>query len=245
MPKNKPLVSIITIVYNGVNEIENTIISVLAQNYSNKEFIVIDGDSNDGTLNIIEKYKNKINYFISEKDKGIYDAMNKGILASKSKWLNFMNAGDTFFNEKVLSSVFDDGKSFENIALLYGYNYQNDKKIFPMPLKALQSGMIMANHQSMFFNSEILGDSLCYSLKYPIYGDYELVNRIYLKFGKSYFLYIDEPIAIYAGGGISSVVSFQKRKDKYLIVYNTYGLIQILKILMSLILKKLNINKCL
>jgi hypothetical protein len=90
-------------------------------------------------------------------------------------------------------------------------------------------GIIMANHQSMFFNKELLGEELIYSLDYPIYGDYELVNRIYLKFGKKTFKYIEKPVAIYEGGGVSSFVSLQKRRDKYKILLKAYGLFSVLK----------------
>lgn len=74
-----PKVSIITVVYNGEKELENTILSVIRQTYDNLEYIIVDGGSTDNTINIIKKYANKISYWISEPDKGIYDAMNKGI----------------------------------------------------------------------------------------------------------------------------------------------------------------------
>ena len=91
-----PLITIITVAYNAVKDIENTILSVLNQTYPNIEYIIIDGGSTDGTLDIIKKYEDKISYWVSEPDKGIYDAMNKGTLKATGVWLNFMNAGDTF-----------------------------------------------------------------------------------------------------------------------------------------------------
>lgn len=225
----RPLVSIVTIVYNGVSEIEQTIESVINQDYENSEFIVIDGGSNDGTQEIIEKYKDKITYYISEKDNGIYDAMNKGIKASEGSWVNFMNAGDTFYSNTVLTQVFLNTSEYANKALLYGYKFTDGVKSMPHKLEILEKGIIMANHQSMFFNKKVLREELMYSLNYPIYGDYELVYRIYKLLGKVSFHYLDIPIAIYEGGGISSVVSFQKRKDKFKILLKFHGVVATIK----------------
>ena len=101
----KPLISIITVVFNGEKKLEKTISSVINQTYDNLEYIVIDGSSKDGTIDIIKKYEDKINYWVSEKDSGIYEAMNKGILASKGDYINFMNAGDFFTRKNLVSEV--------------------------------------------------------------------------------------------------------------------------------------------
>ena len=109
-----PLVSIITVVYNNSLSIEETILSVLNLNYKNIEYIIIDGGSTDGTLEIVKKYENKIDFLISEPDICVYDAMNKGIKISNGVWLNFMNSGDTFFSENsldFLSEVCEENKT--------------------------------------------------------------------------------------------------------------------------------------
>jgi glycosyltransferase involved in cell wall biosynthesis len=100
------LISIITVVYNSVATIEETIVSVLNQSYRNVEYIIIDGGSNDGTVEVVEKYANQLAYFVSEPDSGLYDAMNKGITASSGEWLLFLNSGDSLFNKHVLTEVF-------------------------------------------------------------------------------------------------------------------------------------------
>ena len=103
---NLPLVTIVTVVYNAADTIENTILSVINQDYPNKEYIVIDGGSNDGTVSVIKKYEEKLTKWISEKDEGIYDAMNKGIMLGHGDWITFRNCGDLFAEKNSLTKVF-------------------------------------------------------------------------------------------------------------------------------------------
>ncbi len=112
------LISIITVTYNCNDKIESTILSVINQTYLNIEYIIIDGGSTDGTIDIIKKYEKKISYWSSEKDNGIYEAMNKGILKAHGKWLNFMNSGDVFYSTSVLNDIFSENIPI-NIDLLY------------------------------------------------------------------------------------------------------------------------------
>ena len=100
---DKPaLVSVITVAYNEETTIEKTILSVVTQNYSPIEYIIIDGGSTDVTVDIIRKYESHITYWISEKDEGIYDAMNKGLKYASGEWSIFMNSGDWFYDETVI-----------------------------------------------------------------------------------------------------------------------------------------------
>lgn len=98
-------ITIVTVCYNTVSTIEKTILSVINQTYQDIEYIVIDGASTDGTVDVINKYANNINVFISEPDKGIYDAMNKGIALATGDYINFMNAGDNFSSEDAIEKV--------------------------------------------------------------------------------------------------------------------------------------------
>ena len=97
MNNNQSKVSVITVVYNDVSNIEETILSVINQDYPNIEYVVIDGGSSDGTIELIKRYEYKLAYYLSEPDNGIYDAMNKGIVKVKGQLVNFMNSGDTFY----------------------------------------------------------------------------------------------------------------------------------------------------
>ena len=101
----KPLITVITIVFNGEEILESTICSIINQSYPNVEFIVVDGGSEDGTLDIIRNHEHAIDYWVSEKDRGIYNAMNKGIELASGQWMIFMNAGDSFYDCEVLESV--------------------------------------------------------------------------------------------------------------------------------------------
>jgi glycosyltransferase involved in cell wall biosynthesis len=102
-----PLITIVTVVYNGAADLERTILSVLGQTYKNIEYIVIDGGSTDETLGIIKQYGQRIDYWVSEPDLGIYDAMNKGIRLATGRWLNFLNASDSLFQESTIANVVD------------------------------------------------------------------------------------------------------------------------------------------
>ena len=108
---NKPMISIITVVFNGEKYLEQTIKSIINQTYKNFEYIIIDGGSTDGTLEIIKKYEDKISYWISEKDKGISDAFNKGVMAAKGDYINFQGDGDGFLSSETLEEIFKDTKS--------------------------------------------------------------------------------------------------------------------------------------
>lgn len=113
--KDNPKISIITVVYNDVHNIEKTIKNTLSQTYNNMEYIVVDGGSSDGTLDIIKKYDNQI-VWKSEPDRGIYDAMTKGANMASGEWILFRNSGDLFFDDTVIDRIFsiyeDKGESF-------------------------------------------------------------------------------------------------------------------------------------
>lgn len=182
--KNKPLVSIITVVYNGEKFLEETIKSVINQTYTNIEYIIIDGESNDGTINIIKKYEDSISHWISEKDDGIYDAMNKGIDACSGDIIGLINADDWYqldTVEKVVKAYLFSDKN----TLFYGdLNVHNDKQTSYVPkqssdLKILKKGMIL-NHPTVFVPKIIYEKHGSFSTDYKIASDWDLMLRLYL-----------------------------------------------------------------
>lgn len=115
-----PMVTVVTVCYNCAASIERTILSVIGQSYRDVEYIVVDGGSNDGTVDVIRKYEKHIDKWVSEPDGGVYFGMNKGIAMAHGTWINFMNAGDSFCSDDVLAACFKDKTYGGDVALLCG-----------------------------------------------------------------------------------------------------------------------------
>lgn len=171
----EPLISIITVCYNASATIEKTILSVISQSYSNIEYIIIDGGSIDGTLDIIQKYEEHHIVFISEKDNGVYDAMNKGAMMSAGDWINFMNCGDTFFDCNVISQIIPF-LSKESASVVYGDAHIIDK-FAEYDLKASNISSITKEppfcHQSSFIRTSVMQSHL-FDISYKICADRNL-----------------------------------------------------------------------
>lgn len=204
MSEKEVLITVVTICYNAVSEIENTILSVINQSYDNIEYIVIDGHSNDGTVDVIKKYQDRITKWVSEPDKGIYDAMNKGISLATGKYINFMNAGDCFYDNDVVSNI--SKYTDKNATIIYGntlmrypsYNIVTK----PFPIEDLSWHMAFG-HQSSFISLDYQ-KSHPYSLKYRSSSDYDFFYHAYMD--NVSFYYVDLLVANYeATKGVSSV----------------------------------------
>lgn len=171
--------SVVTINLNNSKGLEESIQSVMKQERSIVEHIIIDGNSVDSSIQILDKYASKLSYSISERDSGIYDAMNKGIKVAKGKYVFFLNSGDTFVNENVLNEVkAKDPKS----PIFYGdvnlvYKSKKLRKCHPIQgvLKYLSFEMIC--HQSIFFCKNLLDKYNGFSLEYKYCSDYEFLLR--------------------------------------------------------------------
>lgn len=177
---NRDKITVITVVYNGYDIIEKTILSVINQNYNNIEYLIIDGGSNDGTTDIIRKYSKNIHYWCSEPDKGVYDAMNKGIEKASGQWINFMNAGDFFFSENVVSDIFSSDNDFYKYALIYGdTEFRLDQ--FSYIVKAYDNSttneFMPFSHQASFVKSEVAKNTK-FDLKYRIAADAAFCLRL-------------------------------------------------------------------
>jgi glycosyltransferase involved in cell wall biosynthesis len=201
---DKMKISIITVVYNGQDYLENTIKSVINQTYSNIEYIIIDGGSTDRTLDIIKKYEDRIDYWVSEKDNGIYDAMNKGIDIATGEWINFMNAGDEFYDREVLKNIFSNNK-FKNTDVIYG----NHNVVYPHKTRIEKAGNIediwkgsQFSHQTAFVSAKILKANK-FNLSNRIGADFEFFYTLYKK--NKTFKYINVIVANYSAGGLSDI----------------------------------------
>lgn len=218
------LFSIITVVYNGSITIEKTIQSVVSQDFDDFEFIIVDGNSLDDTLAVIEKYSSHVDVLISEPDDGIYDAMNKGISYARGEYVVFMNAGDTFYNSRVLSFV----SRFTNqeYDVLYGdtiaqniiHQYEKTYKVKPLKDLWKSLGYCGLCHQSIFVNRMVLSKHV-FNKKYNICADFEQILSIRLL--NHSFFYLDETISIVAEDGVSAnevirskLESFSIARDK-------------------------------
>lgn len=209
MAEKNHKITVVTVCYNAVNEIEDTILSVINQTYPDKEYIVIDGGSTDGTVDIIRKYTDRIDYWVSERDGGIYEGMTKGIEHAKGDYINFMNAGDIFFDDHVLDEVFAGRHYDEDV--IYGSNlnhYSGGYKCFhPHSMEVLSKSMPFC-HQSSFTKTAVLRE-YPFNKEFRRVADYVFFRDLYERGGT--FRRIPRFVSIYDEYGVSS----QMNMDAY------------------------------
>ena len=178
---DKPLITVVTIVFNGEEHLEETILSIINQTYDNVEYIVIDGASTDGTVDLIRKYEHAIDYWASEKDSGIYDAMNKGVKSATGEWLYFLNTNDRFIESNILDRILP---FFHNFREILHFNCDvvdsNKKKVpvrrYPVFPKSLKKWPCV-QHQSVFTHRKVIKCVGLFSLQYQLLSDYEFFVR--------------------------------------------------------------------
>ncbi|MEQ7800898.1 glycosyltransferase family 2 protein [Pedobacter sp. ASV1-7] len=184
-------ISIITVVYNNVTTIEEAIKSVLSQNCSDIEYIIIDGKSNDGTLELIHKYKEKIHKIISEKDNGIYDAMNKGIQCATGDIIGILNSDDLYADDNVLKDVkryFDEDPKLDILYgdLVYVKSDDIDKVVRNWKSSSYYSNYFergnVPPHPSLFLKACVYKKAGLFDVKYKLAADYEFMLRIFKKY---------------------------------------------------------------
>ncbi|MCJ7547018.1 MAG: glycosyltransferase [Deltaproteobacteria bacterium] len=174
-----PLITVVTVVKNGEAFLEETIISVLEQSYKNVEYIVIDGGSTDGTIDIIKKYEDRIDYWVSEPDTGIYDAMNKGIRKASGELINLLNADD-YLEPDAVESIAEKYRDMDEHGILYGNAYYIDEaySVKSEYYSFLRPWIGMTvNHQSMFVHRCIYDRIGLYDTAYKLCGDYDFFLR--------------------------------------------------------------------
>ena len=206
---NELKVSIITVCYNAETTIERCILSVTSQQYANVQYIIIDGGSTDNTLNIIDKYKGDIDVVISEPDKGIYDAMNKGITLAKGDVIGMLNADDVFSDEHALSDIANTFANNKADILYADLNYLQPNGAI---LRKWVSGVYapgsfnkgwMPPHPTFYCKKSLYEGFGNYSLEYGTAADYELMLRFMHKQKVNVF-YLNRLLINMNVGGVSN-----------------------------------------
>ena len=204
-------ISLITVVYNGIEFIEQTIISVLSQSYTEIEYIIIDGGSTDGTINIIKKYNSKISFWKSEPDKGIYDAMNKGLKYAKGEVVGFINSDDIYDNSETVKDVMDLYNKLD-IDICYGDCVQVNRQNMSKIIRYWRSGSFRKNrypygwyppHPSFFATKEIYDKFGVFDIELTIASDVDLMLRL-LSSTEKKVAYLPKIISKVRLGGVSN-----------------------------------------
>ncbi len=185
---HSPVFTVVTVIFNGAQDVERTILSVINQSYDDVEYIIIDGGSTDGTLDILRKYEYAIDYWISEPDKGIYDAFNKACRLITGQWTIFLGAGDVFHDTEILAKIY---KTVQRVGMdteiIYGkVSLTNDRNI---PIKTLNRPWdqmfnrwrggrpMLPHHQGIFHRKTILSYEEPFDTNYRIAADSKLVYK--------------------------------------------------------------------
>jgi pterin-4a-carbinolamine dehydratase len=191
---DRPLISVITVVYNGASNLEQTIQSVINQDCQNFEYIIIDGGSSDGTIEIIEKYADRIDYWMSGRDAGLYDAMNRGIDLAAGEWLNFMNCGDFFADCRSLSRV----PLQENVDFYYSDTILYDG------MGIIKLRVCSKERQDVIHQSIVYHKRLHSNYQYLVHDKLSISDYFFFrKYDAKNWCKLDVPIAIYNTEGIS------------------------------------------
>lgn len=207
--------SIITINYNNCKGLQKTIQSVFAQTFTGYEYIIIDGDSTDGSKEIIQENSGKLSHWVSEKDNGIYDAINKGIQKATGTYLMFLNSGDYFVTNEILQNSFAVINQ-ENLDVYYGdieIEFANKQKCIQKHAPVLDLYFLekrTLNHQASFIKATLFEEFGLYNSRYGLAADYAFYLQAFLA-GKK-FKYIDDVMIHYPWTGVSST-----NMEKYLL----------------------------
>ncbi|WP_052172470.1 glycosyltransferase family 2 protein [Psychroserpens jangbogonensis] len=216
----QPLISIVTVVFNGIKYLQQTIDSVANQTYPNIEYIIIDGGSTDGTVDLIKANEANVDHWISEPDKGLYDAMNKGISKAKGELIGMINSDDWYEVDAVETTVNKylknpDKRIFHSDR--YDVYPDGEKKVFafnPSVIKFKYFAMTY-NHPSMFVSPKVYKE-YNYNTSLKVYSDYQFTLTSYLK-NKDQFTYINKPTVNFRLGGVSGQIPLKDvLKESYI-----------------------------
>lgn len=214
--------SIITVCFNSSTYIEKAIQSVLNQTYQNVEYVVVDGASTDGTVEIINRYADDIDAFISESDTGLYNAMNKGIAKATGDILFFLNSDDQFCDENVIADVAEDFVEKPDLEIVYGNVLMDSARglsrwVQMQEITRKKLAGITINHQSIFTRKEIFEMTNGFSEKYKVVSDYDWLMKLVHSDIK--FRHIDRDIVIFSVTGLSHTSEWE---DERIIAMKSY-----------------------
>jgi len=250
--KKGPIFSLVTVCFNEVNNIEKTCKSVTSQAFKDFEWVVIDGGSTDGTVDVLKKYRKEMSYFVSEKDSGIYNAMNKGIKKSKGEYLLFLNGGDYFKNKAVLNRAKEFIlKNKKQNEIYYGNLEYDNGEVVDYSKSTLNKRFFLTktiSHQATFIKCELFKKFGLYNENYKICADFDFWIKTII-FGKAKTECIPLVISVFDQKGVSTNSKLarkqiKERNDillKYKIINKTEAKIAEIKYFILMILKKLNI----
>lgn len=218
----KQKVSIITITYNNLDGLKKTRESIISQTYGDYEWIVIDGGSTDGTKEFLQEHADEMSYWCSEKDKGVYNAQNKGTSQASGDYCIYMNAGDTFYDKEVLEKVFSEVHEED---ILYGdwaQVFPDGKKRYIEPSDSVDYAFFFVDnicHQAMFIKTSLLKESP-YDETYRLYADWAKWTEFAYK-GKT-FKYIHQRICYFMMDGMSAENEENNEKERKRVIEECY-----------------------
>jgi len=226
-----PLISVITINYNNLEGLKKTMQSVFEQTVTDYEYIIIDGGSTDGSKEMIEEHADKITCWISEKDAGIFNAMNKGLVKASGKYLLFLNSGDSFYDNYVLQKAKEQFST--DYKIYYGdvlRVYSGGKKLIKKYNSELTFSFFHTSaiaHQSAFIEKQLFSTLFLYNEAYKVFADWEFFVCAICKYQVPY-KHLGIVVSVYDMDGISSLPENQKiyRKEKELTFQKYFALFQ-------------------
>jgi glycosyltransferase involved in cell wall biosynthesis len=219
---NSHKISVVTVVYNDKTNLERTLLSVIGQSYGNIEYIVIDGGSTDGSLDLIKKHEAHLASWISEKDSGIYNAMNKGIRMASGEWVCFLNSGDVFVDSEIVGKVADSINRFpEKPDIVYGniLTQQPDGTLNEAVAKEpCNIHRMYFCHQSAFVRLPLL-QKWNFDEKHVMSADLKFFKQCY--YDRRTFRHLNFPVVIYDKSGISNTERIRGLYDNIAVIRDT------------------------
>lgn len=225
-PRNKPTFSIVTVVYNAQDTVRQTVESVLSQVCNDYEYIIIDGGSTDGTLRILDEYRGKFACFLSESDRGIYDAMNKAATYASGDFLQYLNAGDRFHSADTLKTIAERCEASHPDAL-YGdvvltHKGRSVRKVRQLTsLSALARGRKIV-HQSLFVRRDALERIGPFDRRYNMAADFDLECRLFKAF--SDIRYLPTPLVKFDMDGTTHHAVAKSYAENIAIIKSHFGM---------------------